>query len=170
MQNIKYKKKILFFRGNWKFLTFYSHAPIKPSPPPPLLRVDKKANSFSKAAHGGAWKEEDEENNKAYQLQWVSAALQRDGDGYGGIGSANLQCRRLLPRRQHEAHAWYAMDSRAHQRRMSRRGKWHAEYYHHHHRRCCCCVFSTLFICQLLVCLLAVAIEFYYRKHRLKFV
>jgi hypothetical protein len=129
------------------------------------LRVDKKANSFSKAAHGGAWKEEEEEeeSNKA-QLQWVSAAaLQRDGDGYGGIGSANLQCRRLLPRRQYEAHAWYAMDSRAHQRRMSRRGKWHAEYFH----RCCCCccvfsglcVFSTLFICQLLVCLLAVAID-----------
>ncbi len=32
----------------------------------------------------------------------------------------------------------------------------------------CLCVFSTLFICQLLVCLLAVAIEFYYRKHRVE--
>jgi hypothetical protein len=32
----------------------------------------------------------------------------------------------------------------------------------------CVCVFSTLFICQLLVCLLAFAIEFYYRKHRVE--
>ncbi len=131
-------------------------------PVPPLLRVDKKANSFSKAARGGAWKEEEEEEeeNKKAELQWVSAALQRDGDGYGGIGSANLQCRRLLPRRQHEAHAWYAMDSRAHQRRMSRRGKWHAEYYHHHRCCCCCCcVFSGVcvffLLCSYVSCLFA---------------
>jgi hypothetical protein len=66
IQNTKYKNK--FFSSSLKFLTFYSHGPIKfsplaikdgmqgisPTPPrPPLLRVDKKANSFSKAAHGG---------------------------------------------------------------------------------------------------------------------